>query len=149
MGRITTTLVATVRDDLGALHQSRIQEVPSLIALFYHHPDGWAVEDTSLDNGATWCRHAWYQWELRDVAAPDDFTIRYTPAVESPDCAPIGQPLVLDVGARSRRDGLVVLTGEYLGVGLHAERTVCPGTLDDFEDVCGQSSGLGAPTERP
>jgi hypothetical protein len=138
-----------VRRDLGALHRSTIREVPGLVALFYHDPDGWAVEDTSFDEGATWCRHAWYRWELTDVVADDDFTVRYSPTAENPACAPLGEALVLHVTSRRTRDGRSVLTGEYVNAGLHAERTVCPGTIDDFADVCGESSGLGAPTEGP
>jgi hypothetical protein len=145
----TTDLRSRVRADLGALHRSTIREVPGLVALFYHHPEGWAVEDTSFDAGATWCRHAWYRWDVVETSAPDAFTIRYTPTSENPSCAPLGAPLVLDVRERTRRDGADVLVGEYRAGLLHNERTVCPGTLAEWRDVCGESSGLGPPTPVP
>lgn len=138
-----------MRADLGSLHQSRITEVPNLLALFYHHPDGWAVEDTSLDAGETWCRHAYYSWELEEVVALDDFIVRYTPANEPADCTPLGISLVLHVTGREMIDGRLTLTGEYVGTGLHATRTVCLGSIDDFAEVCGESSNLGEPTEQP
>ena len=149
--RTTTTrsVEAQVRAQLGALHRSTIAEVPRLVALFYHHPDGWAVEDTSLDGGATWCRHAWYRWDITTANAVDDFTITYAPTTENPDCVPIGEPLVLHVSARAERDGEAQLTGTYQPGGLHATRTVCEGTIDDFDDVCGLYSGLGRPTAEP
>jgi hypothetical protein len=145
----TRSVAQRVRDDFGVLHRSTIAEVPDLVALFYHHPDGWAVEDTSLDRGATWYRHAWYGWEFDDVVAPDDFTVRYVPTVENPDCVPIGQPLVLHVTGRAERNGGLELSGEYQPGSLHTVRTVCPGTIDDWQSVCGASSGLGAPTAQP
>jgi hypothetical protein len=149
----TTTTVRSVEDEvraqLGALHRSTIREVPGLVALFYHHPSGWAVEDTSLDDGETWCRHAWYRWNITEANAADDFTISYTPTTENPDCVPIGEPLVLHVSSRTQRDGLVQLTGDYQSGELHATRTICPGTIDDFEDVCGLRSGLDPPTGQP
>jgi hypothetical protein len=92
VARTTTSrsVEAQVRAQLRSLHRSTIAEVPRLVALFYHHPDGWAVEDTSLDDGATWCRHAWYRWDVTAVNA-----------------------------------------------------------IDDYDDVCGRHSGLGAPTHQP
>jgi hypothetical protein len=146
----TQDLREQISSELGTLHRSTIAEVPGLRALFYHHPDGWAVEDTSLDNGATWCRHAWYTWNVTDAVAPDDFTVTYTPTFENPDCVPLGQPLTLHVLSREvNDDGAVVLTGEYQPGGLHVERTICSGTIDDYEDVCGLGSELGEPTPEP
>jgi hypothetical protein len=151
VARTTTTrsVEAQVRAQLGSLHRSTIAEVPRLVALFYHHPDGWAVEDTSLDDGATWCRHAWYRWDVTAANATDDFKVSYAPTTENPDCVPVGQPLVLHITARREVAGQVQLTGEYQPGALHATRTICPGTIDDFDDVCGLRSGLGPPTARP
>jgi hypothetical protein len=148
-GATTTTVdVATrVEESFGALHRSTIAEIPGLIALFYHDPGGWAVEDVSLDNGATWCRHAWYTWQITDVVSEQDYRVNYTTTAE--DCAPLG-PLVLHVTGRSEGPDGVVLTGEYTTpANLHVERTVCEGTIEDWDDVCGLSSGLGEPTAKP
>lgn len=138
-------LADRLRFEIGELHLSRINEIPDLRAVFYHDPDGWAVEDTSLDAGVTWCRHASYTWEIADVVAEDDFVVRYTPSAENPDCYPLGQPLVLHVTGRRQRDGREVLTGEYTA-GLHVERTVCREGISAWPEVCGQRLPLPAPT---
>jgi hypothetical protein len=144
----STTISAAdrVRVDLGTLHRSRIREIPRLIALFYHSPGGWAVEDTTFDDGATWCRHAWYRYTVERVKGPRDFVVVYHPTKENPKCVPLGVDLRLHVTKRATEDGRTVFAGEYTGQKLHVERTVCECSLDDHDDVCGESSGLGAPT---
>ncbi len=145
----TAALSTQLQTDLGSLHRSQIREIPDLVALFYHHPDGWAVEDVSLDRGATWCRHAWYRWEVIDAVARDNFSVDYQLSSENPACLPSGDGLVMHVTDRSTDSGLKVLAGEYTGLNLNFERTVCPGTIDDWADVCGESSDLGVPTPEP
>jgi hypothetical protein len=149
-GTDATSLTDQIEARFGALHRSAIEGLPNLVPLFYHHPDGWAVEDVSVDSGATWCRHAWYQWEVVEATSLDEFTVEYTPTYENPDCAPLGRPLVFDV-ARTGTDeaGRTTFGGEYTGIGWQVERTVCEGTIDDYADVCGVSSGLGMPTAEP
>jgi hypothetical protein len=149
---VTTTtapLVDQVRANLGTLHRSTIRELPDLIALFYHHPDGWAVEDTSLDNGTSWCRHAWYHYQIEDVKSANDFVVRYAPTKENETCVPLGRPLVMHVTGTAASDQGAQLVGEYAPGPLHVTRTICAGSLDDYADVCGESSGLGPPTETP
>ncbi|MBA2325976.1 MAG: hypothetical protein H0V95_04940 [Actinobacteria bacterium] len=144
----TVALAEQLRVELGELHLSRIAEIPDLRAIFHHGRDGTAVEDTSLDAGATWCRRATYTWAIEDAAAEDDFVIRYTLVEESPDCAATGTPFVLHVTGREQRAGADVLTGEYTTpAGLHVERTVCEETISDWPDVCGEQPTLPAPTD--
>lgn len=142
----TVALAEQLRSEIGELHLSRIAEIPDLRAIFHHDSDGTAVEDTSLDAGATWCRRASYTWAIEEVVAEDDFVVRYTLVEESPDCAPTGTPFVLHVTGREQRDGADVLTGEYTTpAGLHVERTVCEETISDWPDVCGVEVALPPP----
>jgi hypothetical protein len=147
--RPTTTvpLPEQLGRDLGELHLSRIAEIPDLRAIFHHDPDGTAVEDSSLDAGATWCRRATYTWAIEDAVTEADFVVRYTLVTESPDCYPLGQPFVLHVTGRDQRGGRTVLTGEYTTpAGLHVERTVCEETIAEWPAVCGYEPALPAPS---
>lgn len=133
--------------ELGEFHLSRITEIPDLRAIFHHDRDGTAVEDTSLDAGATWCRRATYTWAIEDAVADDDFVVRYTLVTENPDCSPTGTPFVLHVTGREQRDGQAVLTGEYTTpAGLSVERTVCEETISDWPAVCGYEPTLPPPS---
>ena len=146
--RPTTTVdqAEELRLGIGELHLSQIAEIPDLRAIFHHDHDGTAVEDTSLDAGATWCRRATYTWAIEDVVADDDFVVRYTLVTENPDCSPTGTPFVLHVTGREQRDGQTVLTGEYTTpAGLHVERTVCDDMLADWPEVCGLEVSLPPP----
>ncbi|MGQ0805159.1 MAG: hypothetical protein ACT4PI_15020 [Actinomycetota bacterium] len=142
----TADLAAQLALEIGEFHLSRISEIPDLRAIFHHDTDGTAVEDTSLDAGATWCRRATYTWTIEDAVADDDFVVRYTLVTENPDCSPTGTPFVLHVTGREQRDGQTVLTGEYTTpAGLHVERTVCEETISDWPDVCGLEVTLPPP----
>ena len=145
----TAPLEDELRDGLGEFHLSRISEIPDLRAVFHHNPDGWAVEDTSLDAGATWCRHAYYRWEITEATSEDEFVVTYTTTYENPDCYPLNQPLVLQVTAREQRGDVTVLQGVYTNAGLHVERTVCDESIADWPDVCGEELPLPEPTEDP
>jgi hypothetical protein len=146
----TPALDEQIETRFGALHRSAVEGLPDLVPLFYHHPDGWAVEDVSVDGGRSWCRHAWYRWEVVEATSLDDFTVEYTPTYENPDCAPLGRSLVFDVSRAGTDDeGRATFGGEYIGIGWQVERTVCEGTIDDYAEVCGVSSALGAPTAEP
>ena len=148
----TIDLLSQIESDFAGLHLGLLEEFPGLRAVFYHDPAGWATEDLSTDEGATWCHHAWYEWAVTEATAPDQFTVTYTPTVE--DCAPGNQPLVLHVTGREVRNGQTVFTGEYEApagstVERTVERTVCTEAIEDWPSVCAIELPLDAPAEAP